>query len=124
MVASGALSERAARDAIDYRTLALHPDRNNDDYRRVTFLAEATRPADLIVVDQTYDTKGFLQDDAPLSIRQTDFFGFSEGFSLRRLHLSWGSEKQGARSFANASAAASAFAPGRPAFSCACCLLV
>ena len=31
--------------------LALHPDRNNDDYRRVTFLAEATRPADLIVVD-------------------------------------------------------------------------
>src|SRR5713226_1178528 len=23
--------------------LALHPDRNNDDYRRVTFLAEATR---------------------------------------------------------------------------------
>jgi hypothetical protein len=32
--------------------LALHPDRNNDDYRRVTFLAEATRQADLIVVDQ------------------------------------------------------------------------
>ena len=31
--------------------LALHPDRNNDDYRKVTFLAEATRPADLIVVD-------------------------------------------------------------------------
>jgi hypothetical protein len=33
--------------------LALHPDRNNDDYRRVTFLAEATRPADLIVVDHS-----------------------------------------------------------------------
>jgi hypothetical protein len=33
--------------------LALHPDRNNDDYRRVTFLAEATRPANLIVVDQS-----------------------------------------------------------------------
>ena len=32
--------------------LALHPRRNNDDYRRVTFFAEATRTADLIVVDQ------------------------------------------------------------------------
>ena len=32
--------------------LALHPRWNNDDYRRVTFLAEATRQADLIVVDQ------------------------------------------------------------------------
>jgi nucleoside-diphosphate-sugar epimerase len=29
-------------------------------------------------VSQPYDTKGFLQDDAPLSIRQTDFFGFKE----------------------------------------------
>ena len=28
--------------------LALHPDRNNDDYRRVTFLAEATRPAEMV----------------------------------------------------------------------------
>ena len=28
------------------------PRRDHDDYRGVTFLAEATRPADLIVVDQ------------------------------------------------------------------------
>ena len=29
----------------------LHPRRNNDDYRRVTFLAETRRSADLIVVE-------------------------------------------------------------------------
>ena len=38
--------------------LALHPRRNNDDYRRVTFLAEATRPADLIVVDHAVPFSG------------------------------------------------------------------
>jgi hypothetical protein len=32
--------------------LALHLDRNNDDYRRVTFLAEATRPARIVDVEQ------------------------------------------------------------------------
>ena len=31
---------------------ALHPTTNHDDNRGVTFLVEATRPADLIVVDQ------------------------------------------------------------------------
>ena len=32
--------------------LALHPSTDNDDYCGVTFLVEATRQADLIVVDQ------------------------------------------------------------------------
>jgi hypothetical protein len=37
--------------------LALHPRRNNDDYRKVTFLADATRPVDLIVVDHLRQEK-------------------------------------------------------------------
>jgi len=28
--------------------LALHPQKDNDDYRRVTFLAEATRQAEMV----------------------------------------------------------------------------
>ncbi len=43
-----------SRRGEEGQPLALHPDRNNDDYRRVTFLAEATRPADLIVVDHPW----------------------------------------------------------------------
>src|SRR5713101_4340891 len=45
--------------------LALHPRKNNDDYRRVTFLAEATRPADLIVVDQFETCRGRQPDRRP-----------------------------------------------------------
>jgi len=33
--------------------LTLHPRKNNDDYRRVTFLAEATRPARIVDVEQS-----------------------------------------------------------------------
>jgi len=40
--------------------LALHPRKNNDDYRRVTFLAEATRPARIVDVEHTGSLRALL----------------------------------------------------------------
>ena len=45
--------------------LALHPDRNNDDYRRVTFLAEATRPAKIVDVEHSPRDRARLSADEP-----------------------------------------------------------
>jgi len=58
--------------------LALHPRKDNDDYHGVTFLAEATRPADLIVVDH----RALAGDSVSLVVCPVDY---SENVGLTKM---------------------------------------